>query len=220
MKRRNVLLGLGTAAAGSAVAFSTGAFTNLSADRSVTVDVAADSAAALTMEVNEGTFTASKSSSAATANIGTADYADYANNGTAFPTGDVESLAQYSGDGNSLVSETNGKLSVNIGDYTDADGVNQGVVVFEDLIRVQNNSETPLSLGAAKAGDNNVNLDVLTVQITDDSVSPAQGEVVSLLNSNINLSTADTFGGITLLLNPDSTTTGETVDVTVTAEPQ
>ena len=42
MNRRNVLIGLGTAAAGSSVAFGSGAFTQVEADRSVNIEVAND----------------------------------------------------------------------------------------------------------------------------------------------------------------------------------
>ena len=43
MNRRNVLLGLGTAAAGSGIVFGSGAFTQVEADRDITIDVANDS---------------------------------------------------------------------------------------------------------------------------------------------------------------------------------
>jgi hypothetical protein len=42
MNRRNVLIGIGTAAAGSGVVFGSGAFTQLQADRSVSIGVTAD----------------------------------------------------------------------------------------------------------------------------------------------------------------------------------
>ena len=43
MNRRNVLLGLGTAAAGSGIVFGSGAFTQVEADRDLTIDVDDDS---------------------------------------------------------------------------------------------------------------------------------------------------------------------------------
>ena len=45
MNRRNVLLGLGTAAAGSGIVFGSGAFTQLEADRDVTISVEDDGSA-------------------------------------------------------------------------------------------------------------------------------------------------------------------------------
>ena len=44
MKRRTILLGLGTAIAGGGAVLGTGAFTTVEADRSVSVNVAEDSA--------------------------------------------------------------------------------------------------------------------------------------------------------------------------------
>lgn len=227
MKRRTVLAGLGSAAAGSAVAFSTGAFTNLSADRTVTVDVAPDSNGALTIQENDNsgphpTSDPSTASSAATTSVTTSDYSAYANNGTSFPgpNDTLEALDPYAGDSSSLVSENNGKIELSIGDYSFASGVNQGTVVFEDLIRVQNNSGTALSLGATKSGDNNVNLDILTTDPgADGDPGDADGQTVSLLNNNVTQSFAGSWGGVTILLNPDGTVTGETVTVSLTAEP-
>lgn len=210
-------MGLGTAAAGSAVAFSTGAFTNLSADRSVTVNVAADSNAALSIDANDGGNPAG-SQSAATANITTADYDAYATSGTAFGTDTIVSpLPAYAGDPTQVVStDADGKVQVNMGDYTNADGVNQGVVVFEDLIRVQNNENTALSLGTNIAGSNPINLDLLAV---DQSVGGGtEGETVSILGPGNSLPlSVSGMTGVTLMLDADTTTT-ETIDVTLTAE--
>lgn len=50
MKRRTVLLGIGAATAGSATLFGTGAFTSVSANRDVAVDVADDSDAFLQIQ--------------------------------------------------------------------------------------------------------------------------------------------------------------------------
>ena len=53
MKRRTVLLGLGSAAVGSATVFGSGAFTQVSADRSVTIGIDTDSEALLALVPNE-----------------------------------------------------------------------------------------------------------------------------------------------------------------------
>ena len=53
MNRRNVLLGLGTAAAGSGIVFGSGAFTQVQADRELVVTVEDDSAAVLGIEVSD-----------------------------------------------------------------------------------------------------------------------------------------------------------------------
>ena len=53
MNRRNVLLGLGTAAAGSGIVFGSGAFTQLEADRDVTIGVEGDDAGQVSL--TEGT---------------------------------------------------------------------------------------------------------------------------------------------------------------------
>ena len=45
MNRRNVLIGLGTAAAGSSIAFGSGAFTQVDANRDVTIEIDADDGA-------------------------------------------------------------------------------------------------------------------------------------------------------------------------------
>lgn len=47
------MLGLGTAAAGSSTIFSTGAFSSVSADRTVTVHTASDNDAVLSLEASE-----------------------------------------------------------------------------------------------------------------------------------------------------------------------
>lgn len=224
MKRRTVLAGLGTAAAGSAVAFSTGAFTNLSADRSLTVDVAADSNAALTIQENDNTSPHPTSdpavaSSAATANVTTSDYVAYAG-GTAFPVEPLTDLNPYAGDSAQLVSETSGEITLDLGNYQYADGVNQGVVVFEDLIRVQNNSGTALNVSASKTGDTTSNLDILT---TDPAASgdptDGDGQTVSLLSNTVRQSFAGSWGGITLFLNPSGTITGENITISLEATP-
>ena len=51
MNRRNVLLGLGTAAAGSGIVFGSGAFTQVEADRDLTIGVDNDSAGII--EIND-----------------------------------------------------------------------------------------------------------------------------------------------------------------------
>ena len=53
MKRRTVLIGLGSAAAGSAVVFGSGAFTQVSADRGVTIGIDRDSEALLALIAND-----------------------------------------------------------------------------------------------------------------------------------------------------------------------
>ena len=50
MNRRNVLVGLGTAAAGSGIVFGSGAFTQVEAERDVTIQVAKDADAALNIQ--------------------------------------------------------------------------------------------------------------------------------------------------------------------------
>ncbi|WP_272045078.1 hypothetical protein [Halorubrum ezzemoulense] len=55
MNRRNVLLGLGTAAAGSGAVFGSGAFTQVEADRSITVGVSGDSSAQVQLEAKNVT---------------------------------------------------------------------------------------------------------------------------------------------------------------------
>lgn len=51
LNRRNILFTLGTIAAGSGTALATGAFSSLSADRTVTINVASDADAVLSLEV-------------------------------------------------------------------------------------------------------------------------------------------------------------------------
>ena len=53
MNRRNVLIGLGTAAAGSSMAFGSGAFTQVNADRSVNLRIDNDSDALVSLSPNE-----------------------------------------------------------------------------------------------------------------------------------------------------------------------
>jgi len=53
MKRRTILVGIGSAAAGSAVVFGSGAFTQVSADRGVTIGIDRDSEALLALVPND-----------------------------------------------------------------------------------------------------------------------------------------------------------------------
>jgi len=53
MRRRSVLLGLGTAAAGSGIAFGSGAFTQVQAERSITIGVSTDSNALIKLNPND-----------------------------------------------------------------------------------------------------------------------------------------------------------------------
>ncbi len=53
MNRRNVLIGLGTAAAGAGIVFGSGAFTQASAERDVTIRVDEDSEALLALIAND-----------------------------------------------------------------------------------------------------------------------------------------------------------------------
>ena len=52
MNRRNVLIGLGTAAAGSSMAFGSGAFTQVEADRALSIDVDGDASAAVELNAS------------------------------------------------------------------------------------------------------------------------------------------------------------------------
>lgn len=58
MQRRNLLAAIGSAAAGSAAAMGTGAFTSVSADRSVSVAVEGDKSALLGLDATTGTNSA------------------------------------------------------------------------------------------------------------------------------------------------------------------
>ncbi len=53
MNRRNVLLGLGTAAAGSGIVFGSGAFTQIDADRTVDVEVVEDAGGLLGLDADD-----------------------------------------------------------------------------------------------------------------------------------------------------------------------
>ena len=55
LNRRNVLLGLGTAAAGSGIVFGSGAFTQVEADRDITIDVANDSESEAIVQLDPNT---------------------------------------------------------------------------------------------------------------------------------------------------------------------
>ncbi|ESS02427.1 MAG: hypothetical protein A07HR67_02758 [uncultured archaeon A07HR67] len=53
MNRRNVLLGLGTAAAGSGIVFGSGAFTQVQAERDITIGVSTDENALVELKPND-----------------------------------------------------------------------------------------------------------------------------------------------------------------------
>lgn len=53
MNRRNVLLGLGTIVAGGGAVLGSGAFSQVEADRTVTIDVAGDASALVALEVDQ-----------------------------------------------------------------------------------------------------------------------------------------------------------------------
>ena len=56
MNRRNVLIGLGAVAAGGGAALGTGAFSQVEADRSVTINTTGDGSALLQLEVNDSQY--------------------------------------------------------------------------------------------------------------------------------------------------------------------
>jgi hypothetical protein len=56
MNRRNVLIGLGAVAAGGGAVLGTGAFSQVEADRSVTINTTGDASALLQLAVNDSSF--------------------------------------------------------------------------------------------------------------------------------------------------------------------
>ena len=56
MNRRNVLIGLGAVAAGGGAVLGTGAFSQVEADRSVTINTTGDGSALLQLEVNDAQY--------------------------------------------------------------------------------------------------------------------------------------------------------------------
>jgi hypothetical protein len=69
MNRRNVLIGLGTVAAGGGAALGTGAFSSVQADRQVSVETAGDASGFLTLE-GDGAYVENDSSDTLTIDLG------------------------------------------------------------------------------------------------------------------------------------------------------
>ena len=69
MNRRNVLIGLGTVAAGGGAALGTGAFSSVEADRTVTVETAGDASGFLALN-GDGTYVEDDSSDTLTIDLG------------------------------------------------------------------------------------------------------------------------------------------------------
>ena len=69
MNRRNVLIGLGTVAAGGGAALGTGAFSSVQADRQVSVETAGDASGFLTLE-GDGAYVDNDNSDTLTIDLG------------------------------------------------------------------------------------------------------------------------------------------------------
>ena len=226
MKRRTVLFGLGTAAAGGAAAFGSGAFTSLRAERQVNIAVAPDSDAALTIEANTGSIPGGSSagSSLGATNIDDLTTSNAGNQELSVPgpTVDESPLSLYAGqvtrsNAADLVTENGGQITLNLDEAEFAPGWNQGVVFFEDLIRIQNQTINDLQLSASKSGTGAADFDLLYFEITNDSVTPRQGEARSVFNNTAQF-VGSNIGGLTPVIDSADATLSGPVDVEISVD--
>lgn len=210
--RRKAIAGIGSIAVAAGAFFSSGAFTQTQIERDVVIDVAQDAEAFVEVEANDGSVSGTSSVA-----VGTSidDYGSKGANGI-YSTGSQQTLDEYVGDPTTYVTQTNSGVGI---DFTagNADGFNpDGVTVFEDLLRVQNNGSQTVAFNAEVGSQpSEGTLDVIALD--------GSGNTRSLLDANLSDEyfklTVD-YAGVTLLFDSDSDTQGtsETVSVTIEAE--
>ena len=227
MKRRTVLFGLGTAAAGSAAAFGSGAFTSLRAERQVNIAVSNDSDASLIIEANNTSIPggSSSGSSLGTTSIDqlvTSNSGNQELDGLPGPSVSGTPLSQYAGqvtrsNAADLVTENGGQITLNLDEAEFAPGWNQGVVFFEDLIRIQNQTINDLELSSTKSGAGAADFDLLFFEITDGSTSPPTGQVNSVFNTTSEFRGSN-IGGLTPVIDSADATLSGPVNIELSVD--
>jgi hypothetical protein len=225
MKRRTVLFGLGTAAAGSAAAFGSGAFTSLRAERQVNIAVSNDSDASLIIEANNTSIPggSSSGSSLGTTSIDqlvTSNSGNQELDGLPGPSVSATPLSQYAGqvtrsNAADLVTENGGQITLNLDEAEFAPGWNQGVVFFEDLIRIQNQTINDLELSSTKSGAGAADFDLLFFEITPGNAST--GRVNSVFNTTSQFRGSN-IGGLTPVIDSADATLSGPVNIELSVD--
>ena len=157
MNRRNVLLGLGTAAAGSGIVFGSGAFTQVEAERDIDIRVEEDASDAIVQLAPNGNVDAVTVDGQGIFGI------------------DIE-------DATNTDVGINVDSTLDIGQFTDPDDLSAGVA--EEAFTLTDNSETGATDDEFEETDLNVAVDAtesensqsVTVVIDDDDGNPIQIE--------------------------------------------
>ena len=191
MNRRNVLVGLGTIVAGGGAALGTGAFSSVSADRTVNVEVAGDSGSLLALEPDADTELATMDGDTLQINLGDSDAGLNVN-----ATTTVEPLFTATNNGgntvNFEVSSATGD-DVNLSDNTitvgvfeddngsEADAGTLDITFYDNSGSADSNSivNSPVELADADDSDNDVDIAV-EIDTNDVSASDISSAVVGI----------------------------------------
>lgn len=221
INRRKTLLGISALGFGGGAVFGSGAFTQMTADRDITVEVDADSDALLRLEDNtaddDGDFPGGGTSSITDEGLpnwlndeefddahGPDDYA-------AWPDGEANSQDLDIVDSAAVVHEDgDGRIEVDIGDDGDP-GVNvDSQMIFKDIIRVVNDGDREVGLSAVSETEEATEVDLLVFH---------NGRTVALTTGpeddfSVTLS-PDHTAGVSVWVDADEDE-GEAVDATIT----
>ncbi len=177
LTRRNTVIGLGTLAAGAGLIGSTGAFSAVEADRTVSVEAAGDGSALLALAANDGE------------EIDPSD-------GTS--SRDGEDLSAYSGSVDDYVGSVDDTVALVFDDDSDVAANLNARTRFDDLLVVQNNGTQDVGLyiedPETEDGEGNPTVDFLLWDGSETtSIVGGSGDAVTL--------EAGTHAGITVAIN-------------------
>ena len=174
MNRRNVLIGLGTVAAGGGAVLGTGAFSTVEASRTVTVDTAGDSAAFLGVSVNGDYATDGEpGEDAVQIDLGDSDSSDGFNDDAITTVNDILTLTNNTADDSSItVGFDNGSSSQTASRTVVVETDNSSNVLTEVEFNLAEDDGSSKQLTSASPTVN-VNATVRTGSETDGSDSTA-----------------------------------------------
>lgn len=184
LNRRNVLIGLGTIVGGGGVLVGTGAFSTVSASRSVSVQTAGDGSAFLTIEGDDEYVTDDSNGGTLAINLTGSEGSGFNQEAITTIT-DVVTITNNAADGSSTTvgvsnespasADANGSTSLLITENQDGSGDNVAVVTFyvgdEGTNSINNGSTVELSTGSKAQLD----VEIDTTSSTLESTSAPTG---------------------------------------------
>lgn len=177
LTRRNTVIGLGTLAAGAGLIGSTGAFSAVEADRTVSVEAAGDGSALLALAANDGEDIEPSGGTSSR---------------------DGEDLAVYSGSVDDYVGSVDDTVALVFDDDSDVAANINARTRFDDLLVVQNNGTQDVGLYIEdpenEDGEGNPTVDFLLWDGSETtSIVGGSGDAVTI--------GAGTHAGITVAIN-------------------